>query len=259
MGKGKFFLRFAGRPRHNRLMTGAFLNAFGILIGALLGLTARRPLSIRVQNFFKAALGTFTIFFGLRLVYVNVSGTFTACLKQILIALLAVVFGNLVGKLLRLQKISNRLGHHAALLLAAAQKKPPGSAVNGLVAATILFCAAPLGIIGAVTDGLSGFFYLLLLKAIMDGLAMMSFVKMFRWPVALTAVPVFLFINGLAVGVHFGLGPWLGMHSLTGSVNTAAGFVACIIAVVIFEIRRVELANYLPALVLAPLLAYWFK
>jgi hypothetical protein len=39
-------------------------------------------------------------------------------------------------------------------------------------ACTILFCAAPLGLLGAVTDGLSGYFYLLAVKAVMDGLAM---------------------------------------------------------------------------------------
>ena len=239
------------------IATGAFLNALGILLGALFGLAARRPLSARIQHFFKSALGAFTVFYGLRLVYENTNGTFTACLKQLFLAALAVVLGYWLGKILRLQKISNRLGHHAATLLAAAEKNPPAKPADGLAAATILFCAAPLGILGAVADGLENYFYLLLVKAAMDGLAMVSFVKIFRWPAALAAIPVFLFLNGLTIAVHVGAQPWLDAHFLAGSVCLATGIATCIVALVIFEIRRVELANYLPALAVAPLLAHW--
>ena len=236
---------------------GAFLNALGILLGALYGLAARRPLTLRTQEFFKTALGTFTVFYGLRLVYENVHGPFTACLKEIFLTAVAVVLGNWLGRLLRVQQISNRIGHYAATRLATAQKTPPGQAAGGFSAATILFCAAPLGLLGTVADGLENYFYLLLLKGVMDGLAMLSFVKMFRWPVAFAALPVFFFFNGLAWGVRFGLQPWLVGQGLAGAVGIAAGLVTCTVALVILEVRRVELANYLPALAVAPLLAHW--
>lgn len=239
-------------------MIGVFLNALGILAGALYGFTARQPLSLRTQNFFKATLGAFTVWFGLRLIAENVHGTFFTGVKQLATAGLGVVLGYWLGKILHLQKISNRLGHYAANLLAAAQKKPPGKSGDGFVAATLLFCAAPLGIVGAVTDGLSGYYFLLLLKAVMDGLAMVSFIKMFRWPVALAALPVLFFLHGLTLAVHHGVHPWLNHLGLVQPVQLAAGIITCIVALVIFEIRRVELANYLAGLVVAPLLAYWW-
>ncbi|MGA2244485.1 MAG: DUF554 family protein [Verrucomicrobiota bacterium] len=238
-------------------MIGPFLNALGILLGALSGLAMRKPVTARTQEFFKSALGAFTVFYGLRLIYQNVDWNFTAAWKQIASALLAVVAGYWLGRLLRLQTWSNRIGHYAASLLAAAQKEPPAPPAAGFVAATLLFCAAPLGILGAVVDGLEGYYYLLLLKAIMDGLAMMSFVKMFRWPVAFAALPVFFFFNGLALAVQLGAKPWLEPHKLTSSIGLAAGLVTCIVAVVIFQVRRVELANYLPALLVAPALVHW--
>jgi uncharacterized membrane protein YqgA involved in biofilm formation len=40
------------------------------------------------------------------------------------------------------------------------------------------------------------------------------------------------------------------------AVNATAGFVACAVALVIFEVRKVELANYLAALAVAPLLTW---
>jgi hypothetical protein len=235
---------------------GAFLNAIGILLGGLFGLARRQPLSAPAQYFFRNALGAFTVFFGLRLVWVSVHGSFLSVLKQIFIAFLAVLLGFWLGKLLHLQKISNRLGRSAGNAIAFAQKTPPGGAADGFAAGAVLFCAAPLGLIGAVTDGLSGYFYLLAVKAVMDGLATVSFVKMFRWPAALAAIPVFIFLSAITAACHFFAAPFLDAHHLTGAVNAAAGLVACAVALVIFETRKVELANYLPGLVLAPLLAW---
>ena len=237
-------------------MIGAFINATGILLGALFGLVRRKPLSLQVQVFFRSGLGAFTVLFGLRLVWENLNGTFGSGLKQILIAGLAVVFGNWLGKLLALQKFSNQLGRHAANRLAAAQKNPPGQPADGFVTGSILFCAAPLGIIGAVTDGLSDLYQLLALKAVMDALATVSFTQIFRWPAALSAFSVYLFLTSLTLAVHASALPWLAGHALTNSVHITAGVIVCAMALVIFEVRRVELANYLPALALAPLLTW---
>ncbi len=135
-----------------------------------------------------------------------------------------------------------------------AQNGPPRKTADGFNACAILFCAAPLGILGAVTDGLSGYFYLLAVKAVMDGLAMTSFVKIFRWPAALSAFPVFVFLGAITLACQFYAKPFLDAHGLIDSVNAAAGLIACAVALVIFEVRKVELANYLPALAVAPLL-----
>jgi hypothetical protein len=234
-------------------VTGAFLNALGILLGALFGLAMPKPLSGRTQIFFRSALGAFTIFFGLRLVWLNVNGTFLPASKQLFIAALALTLGFWIGKLLHLQKISNRLGH------------APRKIGDGFTACTILFCAAPLGLLGAVTDGLPpqegqfGYFWLLAVKAVMDGLAMTGFVKIFGWPSAMSAFPVFAFLGGITFACQFYAKPFLAAHGLVDSVNAVGGLIACAIALMIFEVRRVELANFLPALAVAPLLAWWLK
>ena len=238
---------------------GAFLNALGILLGGLFGLARREPLSARTQMFFRNALGAATVFFALRLVWVSLNGTFLSCLKQFFLAALAVVLGNLLGKLLRLQKLSNRLGRYATGLMASANPNAARKAADGFCACTILFWAAPLGLLGAVADGLTGYFYLLAVKAVMDGLAMTTFVKMFRWPAALSAIPVFAFLGVITLVCHVYLRPFLDQHQLVDAINAAAGLCACAVVLVVFEVRKVELANYLPALAVAPLLAWLFK
>ena len=237
----------------------------GILIGGLFGLALRKPLSFRTQIFFRSALGTLTVFFGLWLVWLSVNGTFLLASKQLFIAVLAVAMGFWIGKLLHLQKISNHLGHHASQLVASASSDAPRKIGDGFTACTILFCAAPLGLLGAVTDGLppmespSGYFWLLAVKAVMDGLAMTGFVKLFGWPSALSAFPAFIFLSAITSACQFYWQPFLAVHGLVNPVNAAAGLIACAIALMIFEVRRVELANFLPGLAVAPLLAWLLK
>jgi uncharacterized protein len=249
-----FRLALWPRERFSQRVIGPFLNALGILLGALWGLARREPPSAAAQKYFQSALGAGTAFCGLQLVWQNVGGNFSAVLKQLFIAMLAVILGNWLGKILALQKISNHLGRRAAALLGNDGRPSPKRTAEGLVATTILFCAAPLGILGAVTDGLGDYFPPLALKAAMDGLAMTSFVKLFRWPVALAAVPVFIFLNLLSFFARHGLKPWLETSALLASVNATAGLVICATALVVLGVRRVELANYLPALAIAPLL-----
>jgi uncharacterized membrane protein YqgA involved in biofilm formation len=240
-------------------MIGAFLNATGILLGGLFGLARREPLSVRAQMFFRNALGAFTVFFALRLVWLSVNGTFLSCLKQLFLGALAIVLGNLLGKLLCLQTMSNRLGRYATRLLSSADTDSPRKIADGFCACTILFWAAPLGLLGAVADGLSGYFYLLAVKGVMDGLAMTSFVKMFRWPAAMSAIPVFALLGFITLACQLYARPFLEARQLIDSVNAAAGLVACAVALVIFEVRKVELANFLPSLAVAPLLAWLLK
>jgi uncharacterized membrane protein YqgA involved in biofilm formation len=258
--KGKLF--FAAAARHNLRVAigiGAFLNAAGILLGALFGLVRREPFSARAQFLFRNVLGAATVFFGLQLVWLGTSGTFLSVLKQLFLAALAVLLGNWLGRLLRLQKISNRLGHQAHQQIVTAQTGARVGNTDGFSACAILFCAAPLGILGAVADGLSGYFWLLAVKALMEGLAMSAFVKLFRWPSSLSAIPVFVFLAAITLACQIYAKPYLDSQHLTGSILCATGLVTCAVSLVIFETRRVELANYLPALVIAPLLAALFK
>jgi uncharacterized protein len=246
-------LRVCGHNLTVQIPTGALINAIGILLGAFIGLSWQKTPSLRTQLFFRNLIGALTFFLGLRLIYLSLGGTFWACAKEGFIAFLSVIFGFWAGKLLRFQKMSNYLGRLSGSAIAAAQRNPEQKSSDAFNACAILFCAAPLGIIGAITDGLSGYFYFLAVKAAMDALAMLGFVKIFDWPAAVSALPVLVFFSVVTLGVQLDVKPHLSSTELD-SIGAAAGLVACLITIVVFEVRRVELANFLPALAIAPVL-----
>jgi len=246
-------------------VTDAILNAAGIVVGSLIGLARTTPLSAQKQAFFKVALGVATTYYGLRLTWLSIGGTFSLVLKQILIALLAVMLGKLLGRWLHFQKVSNRAGQYARQLIEQTQTDGSLRFSNGLNACAILFCASPLGILGAVQDGLPGqpdgvgYFYALAIKGVMDALAMLSFVRLFGAGSMLAALPVFLLQGTITLTCMVYLEPFLRTHALLDSVNAVGGLIVCTVGLVIFEIKKVELADYLPALAVAPLVTWLWK
>jgi uncharacterized protein len=239
-------------------VTGTYLNVAGIVAGGLVGLARKKPLSAGNQFFFKTALGGLTVFFGLRLTWASVNGSFRQILAQLAVVILSLTLGKLVGRLLRLQKSSNRLGQFARERMAGAQPGDADRFLTGFNVCAALFCAAPIGMLGAIGDGLSGDFAPLAVKAVMDGLAAMSFVSIFGVGVLLSAVPVLVFQGTISLACARFLRPLLEAHTLVDPVNATAGLLIFCVALIIFEVRKIEVTAYLPSLVFAPLLTWWW-
>jgi uncharacterized membrane protein YqgA involved in biofilm formation len=243
-------------------MIGTILNVAGILIGGAVGLARKKPLPQQTEAFFKVALGAFTVFYGLRLVWTSLNGAFPHVLKQLLIAILAMMLGRLIGHLLRLQKLSNHLGRIARDHIAHAAPGSPTRASDGFKTCAALFCAAPLGILGAVQDGLSGYVYPLAIKGVMEALATLGFVSLFGWPVMLAAPPVLAFQGTITLLCAQWVKPFLQTHGPAGlidSINATGGLLVFSVALVILGIKKIELADYLPSLAIAPLITWLWR
>ncbi|HEY2083933.1 MAG TPA: DUF554 domain-containing protein [Verrucomicrobiae bacterium] len=245
------------RECFSQAVLGTILNVAAIVAGGLAGLMIKKQPSAATQSFFKAALGALTVYFGLRLTWLSMSGSFGHVLKELGIVLLSLSLGNLTGKLLHLQKGSNRIGQLTRERMAAATPENPQRFSDGFIVCSLLFCAAPLGILGAIHNGLlSDYFYPLAIKAVMDGLAAMSFAALFGWGVILSAVPVLVFQGTITLLSAHSLAPFLQARGLTDSVNATGGLLIFCVALLIFEVRKVPVTDYLPSLIFAPLLTW---
>ncbi len=239
-------------------MIGTILNVAGILVGSVTGLMWSTRLSPTREAFFKVTLGALTVFYGLRLTWLSLNGPWQVMLKQLLITILALIVGKLVGKLLHLQKMSNRLGQQARERIAAARPGTPNLAGMGFKTCSVLFCATPLGIVGAIEDGLShsAYFYPLAIKGVIDGLATIGFTAIFGAGVMLSALPVLAWQGTVTlVGAQY-LEPFLRANGLSDSVHAVAGLLVFSVALVILNLKKIELADYLPSLAVAPVMTW---
>ena len=239
-------------------MTGTLINTAAILLGGFLGLKAARQFSVHTQTRIKFALAAFTIFAGSRMIWDGIGGSFGTVVKQLGIAMLALVLGNAIGMALRLQDGLNKLGHYAKERIAKASPEDDSRFSDGFVTCTLLFCVGPMAILGSLEDGTRGDFNILALKSAMDGLAAMGLAATFGPGVLLSALPVFAYQGTLTLLAH-ALADQLHDPVLLGSIRVTGGLVVLCITVVILELRKVPLANYLPSLVVAPLLTHWWR
>ena len=237
-------------------MIGAVINSAGIVAGGVCALAIKKPVPNRFQLAAKMALGVYTVWFGLQLTWRSLNGSVAQVLKQLCIVMLAMALGKLAGRMLRLQKFSNAIGQHATRSLAAEVKEKRFS--DGFLLATALFCAGPLAILASVQEGLNGFSPLFLVKAGTDGLATLAFCATFGWGALVSAIPVLAFQGGLIRCVQ-ALEPMLRNQPwpLIDSINATDGLLIFCVALIVLEVKKVRVAEYLPSLILAPLLMRW--
>jgi len=239
---------------------GTALNVAGILAGGLAGATAAKQLHPRTQQRLRTGLAGVVVYTSGAIVWSALHGPVGAAARQVAIALLALVAGNLLGRGLGLQRALDRLGREAGGRFAKASAAAPGTeAVSvgaGFMTCTILFCANPLALLGAVHEGMGGEWRTLALKAAMDGLAAMGLAATFRWAPLLAAVPV-LALEGTLTLVARAVAERLGQPALVDSVALTGGLMLAGVALVVLDLRKVPLADHLPALVVAPLLTRW--
>src|SRR5687767_747560 len=175
---------------HWRAMTGTILNVLAIVVCGILGLYWIKQMTPRRQMLLKVWLGIFTVLVGLSLTWKSLGGGLWPVMRQMIILVLALTFGRLVGKALRIQVFLNRMGEFAKRRMADAQEKGLGRPNEGFVTCTVLFCFAPLAVIGPLLDGIREYWQPLAIKAVMDGLGALAFVNMFGKGVLLSALPV---------------------------------------------------------------------
>ena len=243
------------------VIAGTIINAAGILLGGILGFTLQHQLSAARQNAMKGLLGVLMIFFGLKATWTHLGGGVWLVLKQLTIIVLALTFGRLAGRLLHLQKTANKLGRTAnetftRIATGGPSAKPKWN--EGFLTCTILYCAAPLAVLGAVQDGLDGYWATLALKAVIDGLATMAFVTVFGSSAMAAVIPVVALQGTITMAAQYLAANTLN-NAMLASTHATAGLLVFCVAMLILDLRKIEVTDYLPALAVAPLITWVWK
>lgn len=229
-------------------MIGTVLNIASILLGGSLGMAFGDRLPERMRGAVTSALGLFTLAIGVRLFLQT---------ENPLIALGSLALGGLLGEWWQVEQGLKAIG--ARLERGFARGKDVegtgGRFVRGFLTATLLFEIGPLTIVGSIQDGLTGDYSLLAIKSTLDGFAALALASAFGLGVLFSVLGVLAYQGGLSL-----------MASQAQSVltegmmaeMTAVGGVLLIGLAVgsLLELRPIRTGNLLPALLLAPILAW---
>ena len=228
-------------------MTGTVINVITVVAGGTLGALLGERLPSRIRHIIMQGVGLVTLAVGMSMAVAT---------KNFVLVLVSIVTGGILGEWWRLEE---RLDGAGEWLEAKASRFPflaRGEFTKGFVTASLVFCVGPMTVLGSFQDGLSGDYTLLAIKSVLDGFAALAFAASMGMGATFSAITVLVYQGSLTLGAS------LFENILTDAMiteMTATGGVMILgIGLLLLEIKRVSVANFLPALAIAPLLvALW--
>lgn len=229
-------------------LTGTLLNVATVLAGTVVGVLAGSRMPPRMRESLVTGLGLFTALIGASM-GLRVFTDAAAQPGDDLAVLAAILLGVGVGELLRLHDGLEALGAWFQRRLARGER--PSRIAEGFVTASLVFCVGPLTILGSLENGLTGDIRLLAVKSVLDGVASIAFAAALGWGVALSALTVLL-VQGSIAGGAFLLSDVMDAPTIL-AITASGGVILLGVALRLLELKPVRVANFLPALLLAPI------
>ena len=223
-------------------MIGVLVNTATVIIGSLIGLLLKKGIP---EKFTDAVM----IGIGLCTVYIGVSGALQG--ENTLILIISIVIGSIIGTGIDLdQKISN-LGQWVGDRF----RKTEGnshSVAEGFVTGCLFFCIGAMTVVGSLNAGLTGDNEMLFTKSLLDFIASAMLSVSLGIGVLFSAAFVFAFQGSIVLLAGF-LQPIL-TDAAIAEITCAGSLMILALGLNIIGITKIKVANYLPAIVVAPIL-----
>jgi uncharacterized membrane protein YqgA involved in biofilm formation len=226
-------------------MTGTFINVVAILVGGCFGLLFGGHLPERLKSSVIAGMGLFVALTGIKMFLET---------QNSLIVLGSLVIGALLGEWWKIEDGLQRLGENLEKRFSRSDSEG-GRFVRGFMTASLIFCIGPIAILGSIQAGLKGDINLLLIKSVLDGFIAMAFASTLGVGVLFSAAMVLVYqgaITLLAAQLNAIVSkPMMAELTATGGVLLLGLAISGLL-----EIKKIRVGNFLPALVMAPLIVW---
>ena len=225
-------------------MTGTFINIVTVLVGGALGLLFGARLPERVRQTVVAGLGLFTAAMGVQMFLKT---------ENPIIVLGSLLVGGLVGEWWRIEDGLRGLGAFLEKRFASGDGSSGSPFVRGFLTASLVFCVGPMTILGSIQDGLSGDYQLLATKAVLDGFASLAFASTLGVWVLFSTLTILIYQGGLSLLAA--QAQRLISPPMMAEMTAVGGVLLLGIAISsLLEIKPIRVGNFLPALLIAPLI-----
>ncbi|NOU93583.1 DUF554 family protein [Paenibacillus sp. LMG 31456] len=245
---------------------GTIVNAAAIIVGGLLGLVLHR-MSEGIRTTVLQGIG-------LALLVLGVSMALKS--TDFLLVVASLVVGGIAGELMQVERGLERLGGQlergvhmlsglwpkkvdtppsSSEIASKQEKKVQGRIAVGFVNTTLIYCVGAMTILGALDGGLRGQHDILYTKAMLDGFLSIIFASTLGVGVLFSAIPVFLYQGMIALaasGITELIEQTL-LNEIITQLTAVGGILIMGLGLNLLEIRKINVANLLPSLLVAAL------
>ncbi len=224
---------------------GTLINVAAIIVASLLGVLLKKGLSEKIQKavIFSIGLGLFTLSIGWFIKdFVVINADRTLSTRFDLLLIISLVLGTMIGTAIDIDEKINNL----AMKVETKYKLPP--VAKGFVTATLIFSVGAMSITGAIQDGLGDGMTILLIKSTLDFFTGMILASTLGIGVMFSAVVVLVYQGGLTLLAGF-LNDYM-TADMTATMSMIGSMLLIGIALNFMEIKKVKVANLLPALLI---------
>lgn len=238
---------------------GTVVNILTILAGSAIGVLLGSRLPEKTNRTVTDALGLLTLVLGglnLKSLVDSAFVSATGTIGTFMVVVLALLFGTIVGSLARLEARMEQFGGWLQAKFSRGQNQSSGSRerfITGFVDASLIFAIGPMAILGGMQDGMGLGPNTLVIKAILDGFACVAFAASLGWGVAASSITVGLWQGLITVGASFA-GNFVPDYMIS-AITATGGVLMLAIGVRLLGLKPVAVADMLPSLIVAPLLA----
>ncbi|MGD9898428.1 MAG: DUF554 domain-containing protein [Calditrichaceae bacterium] len=221
---------------------GTVINVITVLIGSAIGYFLRSKFSDSLRQQMLYGIGLVTILLGIQM------GLKT---ENILIPLGGLLLGGIFGHFI---KVDKGLENFAAVLKNRFADKIDGNGnfMEGFITASLIFCVGPMTILGSINDGLNGDYQLLAIKSVLDGFTSVALTASLGIGVGFSIITIIIVQGGFTLSAYY-LSSFFS-EEIINETTAVGGLIIIGLGILILDIKKINIANFLPAIFITPLI-----
>ncbi len=219
-------------------MLGVIANVITVLIGSTLGLLFRKGIPQKISDSAMVAIGLCNLCIG-------VSGMMQG--KDPTVLIIAMVLGTMIGTAIDIDGKLNRISDKASAKFKKEQQNP----AEGFITASLVFCVGSMTILGGLNAGLKGDNTIYYTKALLDLISSAMLAASLGYGVYFATGTVLVYQGALVLLAKF-LAPYL-TANMIAELNCAGSLMIFALGLNLMGISKLKVANFLPAIVLVPI------
>ncbi|QDR83077.1 DUF554 domain-containing protein [Sporomusa termitida] len=228
-------------------MKGTIVNAAAVFVGSGIGLALKQGIPEKYHN---------TIMQGMALAVGVIGLQMALKTENILVVILGLAMGAVIGEALNIDHYLNKLGERLSLKLGKQSGGGQSSIGRGFVTASLIYCIGAMSVVGSIQDGLTGDTSTLYAKSLLDGITAIVFASTMGIGVMFSSISVLLY-QGLITLLAGFLSAVLS-DNVIKEMTATGGILIVGVSILMLELKKIRLANLLPAIPAAAVIAYFW-